>query len=35
MERKRTIFVPYSGADFEIKKKDEFDGSFGASLERA
>lgn len=34
-ERKRIVYEPITGAEYEARKKDHFSGSFRASLERA
>lgn len=34
-DKKRIVYVPCTASDFEIKQRDEFDGSFRSSLQRA
>lgn len=34
-DKKRIVYIPTTGADYELKQRDSFDGSFGASLDRA
>ena len=34
-ERNRVVYVPCTGAEYEIKARDTFDGSFGSCVDRA